>query len=115
MKDVRSGLKVVLRSSVQYRKERTAAVYSKPSCVAFKVAAARVEHSNLRNTLSMRVRTVLGLMDSFCAAVLSLAPRLIQRNTSRSRSVRRLVGSAVGGLVLRGRLLLKRARTTSAS
>jgi len=26
-----------------------------------------VEHSSLRNTLSTWVRTVLGLMDSFCA------------------------------------------------
>jgi hypothetical protein len=35
-----------------------------PSVDAFKVAAAGVEHSSLRNTLSMCVRTVLGLICS---------------------------------------------------
>lgn len=53
----------------------------KPSVNAFRVAAARVEHSSLRNMLSMCVRTVLGLMSSSRATCLLLAPRLISRST----------------------------------
>lgn len=63
------------RSTAPWRQE------IRPSVNAFRVAAARVEHSSLRNMLSMWVRTVLGLMSSSLATCLLLAPRLISRST----------------------------------
>ena len=62
-------------------------LYSNPSCVAFKVAAARVEHSSLRNTLSRCVRTVLGLIESTGAAFFALRlgkdPKIVETGKRR--------------------------------
>src|SRR5260370_38916313 len=52
---------------------------------AFKVAAARVEQSSLRNTLSTCVRTVLELSSSALSTSLLVAPRLMCRSTCPSR------------------------------
>jgi hypothetical protein len=57
-----------------------------PRVAAFNVAAARVEHSSLRNTRSTCVRTVRGLMPSARATSLVFSPLLMQRRTSSSRS-----------------------------
>ena len=62
---------------------------SNPIADALSVAAARVEHSSLRNAFSTWVRTVLGLIESACATCLLLAPREMARRTSISRGDRR--------------------------
>lgn len=68
--------------------------YRTPIVDALSVAAARVEHSSLRNRFSTWVRTVLGLRASSLAASLLLAPRLMRRSTSVSRGERRTFGGA---------------------
>ena len=60
-----------------------------PKVSAFKVAAARVEHCSLRNTLSTCVRTVLGLMPRSRATSLLLAPLLMRCRICVSRSLSR--------------------------
>ncbi|KAG0769417.1 hypothetical protein G6F22_017373 [Rhizopus arrhizus] len=96
------------------------AAYRIPAVRAFKVAATRVEHSSLRNTLSTWVRTVLGLIFNARAASLLLAPRLIWRKTSSSRCdsvlvVRRAAGAPPDAAVMAAAATSASKRPASAS